>query len=712
MIKIFKSIFFLMLLKISLFANTLLNYNISAVDALPQSHKSALILKNYLSKTLLYDVNNIKSISIILGIMKDKPLKNISKPIHSFTNDGFMVTYKHKNLYIIGTNIRSLRYGIYAFLEKLGYGFFSANYEVIPKKTIINVNKMHIISQARFKYREIFMYEANNNNKFAIKMRLNGHFGNLSLEKKSPFFIPVFNQFPPFTLVPKMYKKLFPKYFCDGGLDYSLKGVKKLASLSMLYYIKKLHIYPGSQIYLSHIDKNSFCNSASSREIYKKYDSPSATFLGYANTIAINIAKKYPDIKVFMEAYLWSRKAPKHFPSLAKNLEIFFSDIEANFAEPLKSKENLPLYKDLTSWLKYKRDIYIWHYITNFNGYLQPFPDFYATAKDLKEFEKLKYVKGIMLESAYNTPKSDLSDMKLWIYSKLLWNPNLNINALIKEFCDAYYGPASSNIQLYLKLLNNSVIKTHSKLSVKTPINEAYLNDIFLYKAKELLENGLKKVKNNPIYKEHVQSVLASIYYILLMQGKINQVDRIKFKQFLIDSKLKYFSEGGKVQELFNMLKINSKTASLPVGIHINGHKFIDFQEGSLILCCAKIVKDNSASNGMAVRMNGNRADWGIQLPLDMLPPGRWTIYASIKIKLAENDSFVDKIVPAIFYGIYGAHIKNGKLIASLANEQYHEIKIGTVTVNKNDKAVVWIRPPNNRYVKYIYVDRIFCIKD
>lgn len=711
MTKSLRIIFFLILLRSLLFANTSLTYSISTADNLPQSHKSALILKNYLDKTLINDVNNIKSVSIVLGVMDDNSLKKLSKQIRLFVNDGFSIIYKHKTIYIIGKNIRSLRYGVYAFLEFMGYRFFSSDFEIIPKKVIVNLNKINIISQARFKYREIFMYEANNNDSFAIKMRLNGHLGNLSLRKKSDFFLPVFNQFSPFALVPKMYKRLFPNYFCNDGLDYSLKGVQKLASLSAIYNIKKLHIYPGSYIYISHIDKNSVCESSSSKKMYKKYDSYSAAFLEYTNTIALNIAKKYQNINVFMEAYLWSRKAPVNFPSLAKNLGIFFSDIEADFSKPLKSKENFTTYKYLKSWIKYKRDIFVWHYICDFNGYLQPFPDFYATAKDLQEFSKLKYIQGVMLESAYNTPKSDLSNMKLWIYSKLLWNPDLDINTLIKEFCNGYYGAASSNVQEYLQLLNDSVLQTHSKLLVKTPVISSYLNNKFLYKAKSILEKGLQKVKNNLVYKRHVQSVLASIYYVLLRRGLINQIDKKIFKKILLNNDVKYFSEGGKVQELFNLLKINSKKASPPFDINIHKQQFIDFQEDSFNLCCAKIVEDKKASNNIAVRMKGDISAWGIQLPLNLLSPGKWIIYASVKITKTKNEPIIANLAPSIFYGIYGKHIKNGKLIVSLSNEKYHEIKIGTVLVGKDDKGVVWIRPPNNHYVKYIYVDRIFCIR-
>ena len=47
---------------------------------------------------------------------------------------------------------------------------------------------------------------------------------------------------------------------------------------------------------------------------------------------------------------------------------------------------NKELFDDLLSWHKYKKNIYVWHYITNFSGYFQPFPNINTTAQDIKTF--------------------------------------------------------------------------------------------------------------------------------------------------------------------------------------------------------------------------------------------------------------------------------------------------------------------------------------
>ena len=46
-----------------------------------------------------------------------------------------------------------------------------------------------------------------------------------------------------------------------------------------------------------------------------------------------------------------------------------------------------------------------------------------------------------------------MNAMTYWLYSKLAWNPNEDVDALIKEFCDKCYGEASDEMQEYYDLL-------------------------------------------------------------------------------------------------------------------------------------------------------------------------------------------------------------------------------------------------------------------
>lgn len=701
----------------NIFINTLLfatEYKITSVN-----EKAKLTLNSYLEKVdfeIKDDLSNknIDSIEFILSTkdnIKEKNL-NIFNELNQFKNDSYIIKFETNKLYIVGINDRSLTYGIYAFLERfLHFKFLSNTFEVAPLKTTISTKDLNYASESRFNYREIFIKELDDK-EFALKQGLNGRFGHRT-EELDPLFINIYNNFTPYELIPKKYENIFPEYFCNGQLDFALKTVQENASSNFQKKINHLNDDKENLFYLAHEDIEEYCTSKSSNNLINKYNSKSAPFLEYTNTIAKNVATKYPNIKLYMEAYQWSRKAPTNFPKLSSNLGIFFSDIEADFSKPLDVYPNIEILDDLKSWQKYSDDIFIWHYITNFNGYLQPFPNIKSTASNLRIFSNIKNINGIFLQGAYGTQFSELSNLRIWTLSKLLWNPDLDINLLIKEFSYYYYGDAYKYVLSYFELLEKSLQDTNVNLKIKTSINSEYLNESFIKESKMILDLALESVEKNSVYYKHLIELYSGIDYIEFMRGTISKEDKKRFIDFITENNILQFAEGIDVNSISSYLNMERKKPDLPDIIKNKPNaNWIDFQEYTLKLCCSTLVQDKFASSFSAVRMNGNTSDWGIQLDLNSIPKGKWKIYANVRIEKEKDLSAIDYIKPAIYYGIYKKDINNGSLINTLKDEKYHEVEIGSVSIENNDNGSVWIRPPNNRNVKYIFVDRIFAIEE
>jgi hypothetical protein len=695
----------LFILTLNAYATT---YEIKNLDK--QNNQSEKILGNYLKQTEL-KIEGLENINFILG--KKENIFSVDKPlydeINKFKNDAFIIKLIENNIYIIGNNQRSLLYGIYTFLERnLEYKFLTKNFEIIPQNSFVQKDNINFESVARFEYREIFIHELEDND-FALKLGLNGAFGH-KVEKADDNFITIYNNFTPYELIPSKYEKLYPEFFCGGQLDFALEEVQELANKSFQEKIKELkkHSKEKEIFYLSHEDRMSFCQSSDSLKLIDKYNSTSAPFLDYVNYIA----KMNPEKNIFMEAYQWSRKAPLNFSHLEKNLSIVFSDIEADFSNPLDSPVNKEIYSDLLSWNKYKRDIYVWHYITNFSGYFQPFPNINTTIKDIKTFANNNQIKGVFLQGAYETSFSELANLRAWVFSKLLWDPSLDENRLIKEFSYYYYGDAYKDILDYFKLLDESVKQTNSKLLVKTSVNSKYLDDSFIIKAKNILDNALKKVSKNSIYSEHINELYVSIDYIQLLRGSISNEDKARFKNFLSKNDIKYYAENASINSLLAYFDMKRVNPSIPKTISNKATQWLDFQEYELKLCCSEIVEDKKASSLSAARMTGDKSDWGIQLDLSSIPKGKWKIYANVRIKKNDKLSVLDYVNPAIYFGIYDKGIRNFSLINTLKDEEYHELEISSINIEDTEIGQIWIRPPASDKIEYIYVDRIFAIKE
>ncbi len=616
--------------------------------------------------------------------------------------DSFLIQSSRNSLTISAKNERALLYGVYYFLDEyLGCKFLSSNYEYIPKFSSKKIpSNIDDLQEPAFKYREIFIAEADDNI-YATKCKLNGHLGHRTLMTDSN---DIFTQGINIDSLPS-YELIDKEYSCNGQFDFANPKAQESAYNKLKERVNNIKKNQKNYILLQHEDRSSFCQKR-----LQKGEYPSQTFTQYTKFLA----SKYPQIDFLSQAYLWSKQAPKEMTKFPPNLGVFFSPIEADFSKSLKSHKNSYLLNQLKSWTKVSDNIFFWHYITNFGGYMVPFPDLYALDQDIKITSKIKNLNGIFLQGSYSSKGGELANLRVWVFSKILWNPNENIDRLIKTFCDNYYGEASKDVLLYIKTLHQFMKESVDKLSFKTPINSKYLSERNIEELDTILENGLKKVSSSKIYKKHLLDVYSGIDYIRILRGGDNHKLRLikkRFNKFLNNNpQISSFSEGVEVDNLHKMINLKRKRATPPSEVKNLQENlgWFDYQEYTLNLCCSKIVEDPKASDGISARMNGDQEEWGFQLSTTNFPNGKWDIYARVKIELNKNSTPIDKVKMALFYGIYPTITKGGAIIGQFKNNQYRTIKIGSIDSKNSNAQYIWLSPPNNLAVKYLYIDRIF----
>ncbi len=714
-------------------------YKIFLIQNTPETNFAADELSKYLSKTTgkqfeiidnqIFNDSIISGKYIVIGKLTKRIKEKLGIKIPVRKKEGFLIKKSGENIYILGRTTLSTIYGVYYFLENyIGIKFLSKNFEYIPKNIVkISIPDSEISQSPRFIYREVFMAEGDNPD-FALKLRDNGRLGHRNWQplKFGNVFIKGAHD-----LVPrKIYAKKHPEYFCGGQLDYTLDDVKNIALKNADKQLSKLDNSINYYFVIGHRDIGSFCYNDISKKRIKEGGSPSTPYLDFVSYIAKNLRNKYPNVKFLASAYLWSLKPPTNYEKLPSNMGIFFAPIGADFSKPLNSRENKKLFSYLKGWAKISNHILIWHYITNFNNYFQPYPNIYAISQDIKTFARMGKIKGVFLEGAYGAVTSDLADLKLWLFSKLLWNPNQNVDELIKEFTDKFYGNAAPYIREYIKLLHQSIKEHPTPLYAKTPPNLPYLNLEFFIKAEDLFEKALKAVEGNEELTNHVKKAKLSVDTMLLLnKGQLqeealekglpwfddNYLQNLLYeiKETIKREKIKGYSEGGKIENFLRVLELDRKASVPPqetIGLE-KGKDWYDFQEYTLTNCCGtKLEYDSSASDGVAVSMPGNTTAWGIQLNLSYLPKGKWKMYFRIRISLKNKDiNLIDKIKIAFRYGVYPLTRSHIGLITSFMDEEYHTVEIGTF---EKKNASLWIAPPGNDLVEKIYVDRVFIVRE
>ena len=154
----------------------------------------------------------------------------------------------------------------------------------------------------------------------------------------------------------------------------------------------------------------------------------------------------------------WSRPAPK-ITKPKPNVIIRLCSIECNFAVPLTDPSNAKFQADMANWALASNRTFIWNYITNFHEFVAPFPDWYSIGPNVRFFQE-HGVTGLFQEGAYESPGSDLMELKDYLASAMMWDPSRDDRQVISTFLTAYYGKAAPLVRLYMDTMHGSIADT------------------------------------------------------------------------------------------------------------------------------------------------------------------------------------------------------------------------------------------------------------
>ena len=119
------------------------------------------------------------------------------------------------------------------------------------------------------------------------------------------------------------------------------------------------------------------CTSPRENQIYFDEGSLSAPMIQAVNQIAAALEAEFPHVTFDTLAYMHTRRPPLHTRP-RHNVVIRLCTIECDFARPLTHPNNQAFRVDLDGWSALTSRIHVWDYITNFNEYFTPFPNWYA----------------------------------------------------------------------------------------------------------------------------------------------------------------------------------------------------------------------------------------------------------------------------------------------------------------------------------------------
>lgn len=290
-------------------------------------------------------------------------------------------------------------------------------------------------------------------------------------------------------------------------LQICIEKMKKTIADNPLYWVYSL----------SQNDNQFPCQCDKCRAIEEQYGGHSGLVVWFVNQVADAIKPLYPDKYIGTFAYQYTRQAPTGIVP-RDNVVIRLCSIECCFAHPLEECEhNRSFIADIEKWSRVAPNLYIWDYVVNFRQYVAPFPNFGVLANNIKTFKKYNAI-GIMEQAQYQSLGGEFSELKAWVLSKLLWNPNLDTKTLVAQFIEDYYDNAAPYVQQYFNLCQ-SLVKDDTVMGIYIDDKNPLYTDEFVAAAKKLLDEARQAVASaDEDMRLRVDLVCLQIDYMRLMR--------------------------------------------------------------------------------------------------------------------------------------------------------------------------------------------------
>lgn len=666
--------------------------------------------------------------------------------LDSLHPDGIIIESRGERLILAGDRPRGTLYAVYQFLEdEVGIRWWSSTVTHIPAKPTLVIPDQHVRYVPTLEYRETFWYDAVIDKDWAVRNKNNGKQTRLGEERGGCVtyagnFVHTFAQ----LVNPKEQFEAHPEWFAfiDGerrtnentqrtGLCLTNPELKDFLTERVL---ERIAAHPEASIVsVSQNDSNVYCHCDKCTALAEAEGSPMGPLLAAVNYVAERVAEKYPDVAVDTLAYHYTRPAPAHIRPLP-NVIIRLCSIECSFLQPLSDPMNSAFGDDLRAWSKICDRLYIWDYTTNFHHYLLPHPNLRVLGPNIRFFVA-NGVKGVFEQGAYHSYGAEFAPLRSWVIAKLLWNPELDDQALIEEFVNGYYGVAAPQVMEYITLLHDTADDWGGYMRYANQPNAPFLTLDFLVAADKLFAKAEELAADDPGLLSRVQVARLPIRYVfarrwfdLEREAALTGVawpmshdpneNADEFFRVAEENGVTAIGEGRPISALkLRMADIGREASSPPPGCEdLKLGEYVDLQDSGFRLAhegtWAELTHDDLASDKAAARMPGNHHEWAVQQPTSIRgldAEATWTVYASIRV---EKKGEAGGAFTAGLYDVENKRGIGGVQIAaeSVTDNQYHTFKIAESKLH--DQMYIWVAPTNNPdNVEAVWVDRIWLVK-
>lgn len=365
---------------------------------------------------------------------------------------------------LAGSGPKGTLYAVYDFLEHFcGYRLYSPDALVVKDVSNLTIPTANIVEKPAFDYREVAYYYPNHSRLYADWHRLHTADDRYS---QWGIFVHSFNKLLPaaayFDEHPEWFSMRDGRRVRDGQLCLSNPEVLDALCQSLAETIANDEDgHRGWSV--SPNDNYNVCQCPGCLRLDSLYGGPSGTLVNFVN----QVARRFPDYTISTLAYQYTRSAPKDFKVRPdSNVVIMLCPIEAGREEAIStSLKEAPFRNDLEIWQLLTDNIFIWDYVAQFRNFWNPFPNLHVLQPNLRYFRN-HGVRQIFEQGTGSNNITSWMEPRTYLIAKLMWNPNLDADSLLTDFCNGYYGKAGLYVKTIIDTMTAELVKSGQRLDI------------------------------------------------------------------------------------------------------------------------------------------------------------------------------------------------------------------------------------------------------
>lgn len=492
-------------------------------SATVHEQKAAEVLQSHLleiSGAALPIINASQSRSpyeIVLGQNERLDQLKTGVNLNALEEDGFVIKTDSARLIIAGGSKKGTLNGVYAFLEEyLGCRLYTATVKVVPKRDqiilapIAGNQQVPVIRFRDAHYR--VTWEPSYVDWHKLNQDADGGRSDWGM------WVHTFNALVP----PEIYYKEHPEYFA------MVKGKRIATQLCLTnpevvdVTIQSLRRFiaanPEATYWsVSQNDNRDYCTCDKCAALDEREGSPSGSIIQFVN----QVADAFPEKMISTLAYEYGRHAPKTLKP-RDNVNIMLCSIEAFRDKPLdQDPHSADFVQDVKDWGQIAKDIIVWDYTIQFNHLVSPFPNLHVLKPNLQFFAH----NGVnaMFEQGNSEVGGEFAELRSYMLSKLMWNPEANADTLMNDFLRGYYGAAARPIRMYIDEMREALLRSGMSLRIFGTPNDAvttYMTPALMKRYNALFDEAENAVHEDPIVLERVRIARQPLIYATLEQAK------------------------------------------------------------------------------------------------------------------------------------------------------------------------------------------------